>query len=350
MHKSWWKIVGVSLVFLGLIAGMLVPLKPGITSITSRSAEAGALLALDVTGYNTRYLQAKELQAYLRLGEQGLLPAQSVEAVSDRQLRARFDIPAHTPKDSELASTTLVVTTDNDGYQVLPDAVFISKGDNNDSKEGKRLWEQAQFENLQQIDAYRFPFRPLLNETIRNTFYHITLWFAMFILLIAAFVYSIKYLRKGNSQDDIIASSFTTIAILYGTMGIITGSFWARFTWGAWWTTDVKLNMSATAMLIYFAYLILRGSIPDRDRRARLSAVYNIFAFVALIPLVFVIPRLTDSLHPGNGGNPALGGEDMDHTMRLIFYPMIIGMTLVGVWMTSLKVRAERLKDHILEG
>jgi len=88
--------------------------------------------------------------------------------------------------------------------------------------------------------------------------------------------------------------------------------------------------MSATAMLVYCAYWFLRASISDVDTRARLSAVYNIFSFVCLMILVMVIPRFTDSLHPGNGGNPALGGEDLDNTLRAVFYPAIIGYTLLG--------------------
>ena len=76
-----------------------------------------------------------------------------------------------------------------------------------------------------------------------------------------------------------------------------------------------------------------------------MSAAYNIFAFVAMIPLVFVIPRLTSSLHPGNGGNPALGGEDLDNTLRLVFYPAVLGMMCLGTWMASLYYRVRRMKN-----
>jgi heme exporter protein C len=100
-------------------------------------------------------------------------------------------------------------------------------------------------------------------------------------------------------------------------------------------------------MLIYLAYLVLRGSSTDYDRRAKISASYSIFAFLALIPLVFVIPRLTDSLHPGNGGNPALGGEDLDNTLRLFFYPSIIALILLGIWMSQLLLRYEKLKQKV---
>jgi len=80
-----------------------------------------------------------------------------------------------------------------------------------------------------------------------------------------------------------------------------------------------------------------------------LTSVYNIFAFASIIPLLFVIPRLVDSLHPGNGGNPGFGGEDLDNTMRMAFYPAIIGMTLLGLWISDLRYRLAIIADKLLE-
>jgi len=100
-------------------------------------------------------------------------------------------------------------------------------------------------------------------------------------------------------------------------------------------------------MLVYLAYWILRLSISDRDTKARIASVYNVFAFICLMFLVMVVPRMseTDSLHPGNGGNPALGGEDLDNTLRAVFYPAIIGYTLIGYWMAQLYTRFMVVKD-----
>jgi heme exporter protein C len=107
--------------------------------------------------------------------------------------------------------------------------------------------------------------------------------------------------------------------------------------------------MTAVTILIYLAYLVLRSTFTDTDRRAKMSSAYNIFAFIAMIPLLFVIPRMTDSLHPGNGGNPALGGEDLDHTLRMFFYPSVIALALLGTWIAQLTIRYERLREKILE-
>lgn len=184
----------------------------------------------------------------------------------------------------------------------------------------------------------------ILHETIRNLFYHVPMWFGMMILFTVSVVTGIMYLNKGNSNLDIISYRCTSVGLFLGLLGLLTGSLWAKFTWGAWWVADPKLNGTAVAMLTYLAYLVLRGSLDDEQKRARLSAVYNIFAYVMMIVLIMILPRITDSLHPGNGGNPAFGKYDMDNTMRLIFYPAVIGWTLLGAWLVNLQVRLDRLQ------
>ncbi len=191
------------------------------------------------------------------------------------------------------------------------------------------------------------PRQPILNESIRNVYFHVPLWFSMIILMLTSMIYSIRYLRKGRMDDDHISVEFANSAILYGILGCATGSLWASVTWGDPWPNDPKLNSVAVGMLMYFAYLILRNSFDDELRRARISAIYNIFAFAVFVPLIFILPRLTDSLHPGNGGNPAFGKYDMDSGMRLVLYPSVIGMTLLGVWITQLRVRLRRLRDRL---
>jgi len=189
----------------------------------------------------------------------------------------------------------------------------------------------------------------ILNETIRNLFYHVALWFAMFILLIISMVYSIKYLKNSSVEADTKASEFATMGIVFGLLGIATGSVWARFTWGDWWVNDPKLNATTIALLIYLAYFVLRSSIEDHHQKGRISAVYNIFAFAAAVPLIFILPRLTDSLHPGSGGNPGFSAYDLDNNLRTVFYPAVIGWTLIGVWFATLRIRIRRVKELIDE-
>ncbi|WP_188764633.1 cytochrome c biogenesis protein CcsA [Emticicia aquatilis] len=183
------------------------------------------------------------------------------------------------------------------------------------------------------------PRQPILNETIRNVYFHVPLWFGMMTLMTASVWFAIKYLRNGNIQDDEYSVEFANVAIFFGILGFMTGSLWGQYTWGDWLPKDPKIIAVEVGLLIYSSYFILRSSFEDEQRKARLSAIYNIFAFATFIPLVWILPRLTDSLHPGNGGNPAFGKYDMDNSMRMVFYPAIIGWTLLGVWITSLRIR-----------
>lgn len=188
----------------------------------------------------------------------------------------------------------------------------------------------------------------ILNETIRNLHFHVTMWFAMIILLTTSVVYAIKYLRSNKIEHDQISVEFANAGVLFGMLGITTGAIWAGFTWGEPWSGDPKQNSSAIALLIYFAYLVLRNSLEDQQQKARISSIYNVFAYAALVPLLFILPRMTDSsLHPGNGGNPGFNAYDMDSKLRIVFYPAVIGWTLLGVWLVSLRVRMRRIKTAL---
>jgi heme exporter protein C len=189
----------------------------------------------------------------------------------------------------------------------------------------------------------------IVNESIRNLYFHVPMWFGMTIILTTSVVYSIRYLRTPTARLDTLAHESAKTGIVMGMLGLATGSMWARYTWGAWWTSDPRLNGAAIAMLIYGAYIVLRSSFTDEQQRARISAVYNIFAFAAAIPLLFVLPRLTDSLHPGAGGNPGFSNYDLDSNMRMVFYPAVIGWTLIGFWITQVSSRLEFLKQKMYE-
>lgn len=186
----------------------------------------------------------------------------------------------------------------------------------------------------------------ILNETIRNLYFHVTMWFAMIFVLGGSVFYSIKYLSANQIDDDMRAEHMANVGILLGVLGIVTGSLWARFTWGGWWVNDPKLNGAAISLLIYLAYVVLRNSMDEEQKRARVAAVYNIFAFVLLIVFLMVYPRMNqvDSLHPGNGGNPAFSSYDLDRNMRLVFYPAVIGWILIGLWIANLSFRIAKLK------
>lgn len=189
----------------------------------------------------------------------------------------------------------------------------------------------------------------IINESIRGLYFHVPMWFTMILLFMLSVVFAVRYLLRHNLTDDRISSCFAHTGLVFGLLGIITGMIWANYTWGTPWHGDPKQNGSAITTLIYLAYFILRGSLDNQEQKARLSSVYSIFAFAAMIPLIFIIPRMTSSMHPGSGGNPGFNMYDLDSNMRRVFYPAVTGWILLGIWISSLLIRIRNAEEKILD-
>lgn len=188
------------------------------------------------------------------------------------------------------------------------------------------------------------PRLPILNETIRALYFHVPMWFTMIFLLLLSSFNSYRYINTGKNYYDIKSYNYANVAVYFGVLGLLTGMIWAKFTWGTFWTNDPKLNGSAIGMLIYLGYFVLRSSVKDESKRGKISSVYNVFAFAMLIPLIFILPRMADSLHPGNGGNPGFNVYDMNSQLRVVFYPAVVGFILLGIWITDLRLKIDKLK------
>src|SRR5436190_20525641 len=93
----------------------------------------------------------------------------------------------------------------------------------------------------------RVPRQPIVHETIRNQYFHVSMWFAMMILLTISLVFSILYLRKSKPEYDLYAVETANLGVLMGVLGLITGMVWAQFTWDAWWNNDPKQTCAAIA-------------------------------------------------------------------------------------------------------
>lgn len=190
----------------------------------------------------------------------------------------------------------------------------------------------------------------ILNETIRALYFHVPMWFGMVFLFSMSVYYAILYLRKPSPELDYKVLEYTNVGTVFGVLGIFTGMLWANYTWGSPWHGDPKQIGSAITLLVYLAYFVLRGSLDNQEQRARLSAVYNIFAFAAMVPLIFIIPRMTSSMHPGSGGNPGFKTyDDLDFRMWSVFYAAIIAWILVGLWIVSLRIRMKTVEEAIIE-
>jgi heme exporter protein C len=188
------------------------------------------------------------------------------------------------------------------------------------------------------------PYLPKLKDSIRNLFYHVPMWYVMLFSFLMSFIYAIIYLRKNEEKYDIMSQEFVNTGIWFGCFGMVTGMEWAYIQWGAPWSNDPKQVGAALTLLIYFAYSVLRNSVKEEDKRARLAAVYNIFSFALVIPLVYLVPAHFASLHPGSDNKPFEALKTQDHMLRYVSLPAMVGWILLGLWVFDIRYRTRKIQ------
>ncbi|MBL7940289.1 MAG: cytochrome c biogenesis protein CcsA [Flavobacteriales bacterium] len=337
--KHWWKFLGIGLLLFASIAALRVPLAPALVHVSPDRIAPGPVELL-ITGYNTHFTEPGALEVWLENG-QGKWCASNVTALDDTHLRIDLDAPGGLTENL----STLATFSGKDGLLRLPEALWTEGTGNGDvAAEASCVPGNTRSGHL-----FVFPNRSILYESIRNLCFHVPMWFTMIVLMAVSMYKSIRVLGSNSLAQDLAAELAVKVGLVFCFLGLITGAVWARATWGAFWTNDVKLNGAAVTGLIYLAYLVLRGSVQDAHKRARLAAIYNIFAFVLLVLFLFVVPRLNavDSLHPGNGGNSGFSDLDLDSRLRMVFYPAVLGWILLGTWMYDLRVRAARVAETL---
>ena len=185
---------------------------------------------------------------------------------------------------------------------------------------------------------------PILEQSARNLFLHVPMWFTMAVCFGAGLVYSIKYLNNPDPITDHNAETATQVGLMFGICGLLTGAVWARFTWGTWWTfAEPRMNLSALGMMIYVAYFVLRTAFDNPEKRAKIAAVFNVFAATTIPFLLYIIPRQLPSLHPGAEGNPAFS-EITAPELRYIFYPAVVGFIGLAIWISNILNRYKKVK------
>jgi len=212
------------------------------------------------------------------------------------------------------------------------------------------------------------PELPNLQQSARNIFYHVPMWFTVIVLMGISVVESVRMLRlldpDNPSTDsflgrDLRARESARLGVVFNILGLVTGMVWSRVAWAedrpaaelsTWWVWDPIQVCALIALLIYAAYFLLRSSFTEPEQRAKISAVYNIFAFATLIPLFFVIPRMYEGLHPTAGkGSFIFDKSQISDEFRVILYPGMVGFILLSVWAYSVRTRLELVKLRLEE-
>ncbi|GGI95709.1 hypothetical protein GCM10010885_01730 [Alicyclobacillus cellulosilyticus] len=136
-----------------------------------------------------------------------------------------------------------------------------------------------------------------MGDLVRIMYFHVPCaWVALFAFFVS-FIAAGMYLWRRNTGWDSLAVSSAEIGLCFTTLALITGALWARPVWGAWWTWDPRLTTTLILWFLYAGYFLLRGSLDGRERRARVSAVYGVIAFLD-VPVVHMSVTWWRSIHP----------------------------------------------------
>lgn len=339
--------LGVILIGYVVIGGLFTPLKTGITNISS--GENGSLnietntpskLTIDIYNPGSSFVPEEVLLA----NGSKTFKANNLQWNPSGFLTASIN-PLFGKNGASETMYNLFVKA-NGQWMSFPNALGIKAAASDTGKSNAVSLSQDEI-NSNPTKMKGFPNRIILYESIRNLLYHVPMWFSMIFILTLAAWQAIMYLRTGNLDYDLRSDSLIRVGLLAGILGCLTGSVWASVTWGEWWPRDPKLNGVAIGMVMYLAYLLLRNGIRDEYQKARVAAVYNLFIYPVFISLIIIMPKLAgDSLHPGAGGSVTFKQYDLDNSLRMYFYPAVIGWICIFSWLASLLYRYKKLESE----
>jgi len=175
-------------------------------------------------------------------------------------------------------------------------------------------------------------------------FFHVPCAWIATIALVTAAVYAGSYLRQQQAsllEADFKCAAAMELGFLFALLATVTGSIFSRLQWNAYWVwNEPRMISILIVLLIFAAYLVLRGSMDDPYRRARLASVYTLVSLVPGIFLIWVLPRIIESLHP----NQSFAMGQISAGFRVVMYgmsmPAFIGLF---IWMFQLRVSLTKL-------
>jgi heme exporter protein C len=194
--------------------------------------------------------------------------------------------------------------------------------------------------------AFGFLKAPLvmgLGETTRVLYFHVPSAWISIVALTWSMIHSALYLKRRQIGHDQEAAAAAELGLMFCLVATISGSFWAKAVWHSYWNWDPRETSIFFLLLIYSAYLALRGSIEGEERRARLSAIYSVVAFVSVPFLMLIVPRIYFTLHPDPVINTS-GKMQMDPAIRIAMFGMVLGFTALFFWILRIRVRLARIE------
>ncbi len=178
----------------------------------------------------------------------------------------------------------------------------------------------------------------------RIFYFHVASAWAGFTAFFLCFLGNLLYVWKRDQKYDWLAVSGAEVGLAFTTVVLITGPIWAHPVWGIWWTWDARLTSTFVLWLLYVSYLLLRTLVDEPDRRALLSSLFGIFAFLD-VPLVFGAIRWWRTQHPQPvimGGQ----GSGLDPTMKSVFFFSALAMHVLMLFLVAERYALEKMQTE----
>lgn len=197
---------------------------------------------------------------------------------------------------------------------------------------------------LSQYLIYRYAPIERVMGIVQKIFYtHLPLAWWAFASFLVVCIAGFAYLRTHNRKWDAIAGAAAEIGVVFSGLALISGSIWARHSWGVWWTWDPRLTTTLILWFLYAGYLVLRQIDMPRDRKASVCAVVGIVAFLD-VPLVFLSARLWRSIHPAVFASK---GGGLEPEMRLTAIVAILGFGFLWAAILGLRTTQIRRREQL---
>lgn len=191
---------------------------------------------------------------------------------------------------------------------------------------------------------YIAPAEVELGELVRVFYLHLPQAIICYLSLVISVITAILLLVKKDPKYDALSEPAALLGLVYGATTLISGSIWANAAWGVYWNWDPRETTTLILWLAYVGYFFLRMSVENPERRASVSAAYNVLAFMT-VPLSYLSFILWPSLHPRLGTERGLG---LTGTMVQALLLNIMGGLLLFIWIFR-KAYGVRLKRDELE-
>lgn len=189
-----------------------------------------------------------------------------------------------------------------------------------------------------------------MGEVQRVFYFHVSAGWIGMAAFIAAAVAGVIYLLRPAKKWDIFAEAAVELGLVYSFVNVVTGSIWAYPAWNTWWTWDPRLVTATVMELTFLAYLLLRQSIEDPERRARFGAIYAILGSLT-VPLTYFSIRIWErTLHPlviGSSSPTSQGGFDMTTAMVYTLLFSLLAFTVFGITLLSHRIRLGQTADKV---